>query len=111
MRNLQEFFCIVHRGPIEGDNYLCPHCKTFYCVKCATALKEKGVCREQARIVVPVGNYTEFYATANLRNWMSFYRLRSAPDAQWEIRKYAIVIGQILEQVWPESWDSLKKSL
>jgi len=38
----QKFICVVHKGPIEGDNYLCPNCQTFYCVKCAKALKEKG---------------------------------------------------------------------
>lgn len=82
-----------------------------HALKTYNALLEKGVCREQARLVVPVGNYTEFYATANLRNWMSFYRLRSAPDAQWEIRQYADCIGKLLGNLWPESWDSLRKSL
>ncbi len=38
----QQFICIVHKGPIIGANYLCPHCQTFYCVKCAKTLKEKG---------------------------------------------------------------------
>jgi len=38
----QAFNCVVHKGPIEGDNYLCPKCQTFYCVKCAMTLKEKG---------------------------------------------------------------------
>ncbi|MBN1801182.1 MAG: hypothetical protein JW891_06715 [Candidatus Lokiarchaeota archaeon] len=37
-----EYICIVHKGPIIGPNYLCPHCKTFYCLECANALKEKG---------------------------------------------------------------------
>ncbi len=37
-----EFTCIVHKGPIIGPNYLCPHCKTFYCLNCANMLKEKG---------------------------------------------------------------------
>lgn len=73
-------------------------------------LIQKGVCREQARLVVPVGNYTEFYATANLRNWMAFYKLRSAFDAQWEIRQYARCIGEILQEIWPDSWHSLKRS-
>ena len=72
-------------------------------------LQEKGVCREQARLVVPVGNYTEFYATGNLRNWIHFYHLRIAENAQWEIRQYARCIGEILEEVWPESWSVLKK--
>ena len=57
----------------------------------------KGVCREQARSIVPVGNYTEFYATANLRNWFGFYKLRIASDAQWEIRQYARCIDEIFE--------------
>lgn len=74
-------------------------------------LQEKGVCREQARSVVPVGNYTEFYATANLRNWMGFYKLRSASDAQWEIRKYAECISEIISEIWPVSWDALLKSM
>lgn len=70
-------------------------------------LLEKGVCREQARLVVPVGNYTQFYATANLRNWFAFYKLRNASDAQLEIRQYAKVIGEILKDIWPNSWSAL----
>ena len=38
----EKFLCIVHKGPIEGDNYLCPSCFTFYCVKCAKTLKKQG---------------------------------------------------------------------
>ena len=74
-------------------------------------LLEKGVCREQARLVVPVGNYTQFYATANLRNWFAFYKLRNASDAQLEIRQYAKVIGEILKDIWPNSWSALSRSL
>lgn len=74
-------------------------------------LLDKGVCREQARLIIPVGNYTEFYATANLRNWMNFYKLRIASDAQWEIRQYADCIGQLIKDLWPESWDALQSSL
>jgi len=37
----QKFTCIVHKGPIKGNLYLCPHCKTLYCEKCAKALEEK----------------------------------------------------------------------
>ncbi|KKP22600.1 MAG: Thymidylate synthase ThyX [candidate division TM6 bacterium GW2011_GWF2_28_16] len=73
-------------------------------------LLSMGVCREQARLIVPVGNYTEFYATANLRNWFAFYKLRIAQDAQWEIRQYAQSIGEILESIWPNSWSALKNS-
>jgi len=71
----------------------------------------KEVCREQARLVVPVGNYTEFYATANLRNWLGFYKSRISSNAQWEIRQYARCIGEIVDIVLPDSWDALKKNV
>ncbi|MFC1842758.1 FAD-dependent thymidylate synthase [Candidatus Dependentiae bacterium] len=74
-------------------------------------LLEKGVCREQARSIVPVGNYTQFYATANLRNWVGFYKLRIAQDAQWEIRQYAKCVGEFMQELWPDSWDAMQKSL
>ena len=70
-------------------------------------LLAKGVCREQARSIVPVGNYTEFYATANLRNWVHWYELRVAQDAQWEIRQYARCIGESLKELWPNSCSAL----
>jgi hypothetical protein len=38
----EKFVCVVHKGPIEGDNYLCPSCFTFYCLKCAKTLKKQG---------------------------------------------------------------------
>ncbi|MFC1841859.1 FAD-dependent thymidylate synthase [Candidatus Dependentiae bacterium] len=74
-------------------------------------LLEKGVCREQARLVVPVGNYTQFYATANLRNWIHFYNLRIAPDAQWEIRQYARCVGEFISDLWPNCWKAMQKDL
>lgn len=74
-------------------------------------LIDLGVCREQARIVVPVGNYSEMYATASLRNWFAFYTLRSDPHAQLEIRQFSDAIGKILSELWPDSWAALENSL
>ena len=37
----QKVICIVHKGPILGTSYICPHCQTFYCLKCASTLKQK----------------------------------------------------------------------
>lgn len=74
------------------------------------SLIELGVCREQARMVVPVGNYSEMYATANLRNWYQFWILRHSPDAQQEIRVYTEAIDEILTNIWPKSWGALKNS-
>lgn len=71
------------------------------------ALLKIGAARELARLAIPVGHYTEFYATANLRNWDGFCRLRCAPNAQYEIRQYAFAIEEALLQLWPASWGVL----
>lgn len=52
-------------------------------------LLAKGVAREQARGVLPVGQYTSFYMTVNLRSLLHFCSLRLHEGAQWEIQKYA----------------------
>lgn len=52
-------------------------------------LVERGVARELARAVLPVGAYTEFYWTVNARSLMNFVSLRAAETAQREIRRYA----------------------
>jgi len=70
-------------------------------------INEYSLAREQARCVVPVGNYTEFYATANLRNWAHFANLRCAEDAQMEIRCYANTISDILSKIYPNTWKTL----
>jgi len=100
-------------GEVEDQNGCTEILKNAYenSLEAYKKLLEKGICREQARLVVPVGNYTEFYATANLRNWVHFYKLRIAPDAQWEIRQYARCIGEFIKEIWPNSWNSLQKSL
>jgi thymidylate synthase (FAD) len=54
-----------------------------------TELVEKGVARELARSVLPVGAYTEFYWTVNARSLMNFISLRADETAQREIRRYA----------------------
>ena len=32
----------MHRGTIVGSVYICPHCQTIYCQKCARVLNEDG---------------------------------------------------------------------
>lgn len=74
-------------------------------------LLEIGVAREQARMVIPVGHMTEFYASANLLNWAKFCRLRCAKDAQVEIRELAEEVNKILLNLYPNSWKILTKDL
>lgn len=64
---------------------------------------EAGVAKEVARMVLPVGTYTQFYATANLRNWMNFLALRTDESALCEIRQAAAQVEQALHAVAPIS--------
>lgn len=65
-----------------------------------------GVAKEQARMVLPVAQYSEMYATVNLRNLFHFLELRMDSHAQFEIREYANSIFKILM-----SLDSIKWSM
>ena len=64
-------------------------------------LTEKGVARELARAVLPVGAYTEFYWTVNARALMNFLSLRNAETAQREIRRYAEACEAFLREYMP----------
>jgi thymidylate synthase (FAD) len=64
-------------------------------------LLEMGVCREQARSVLPMGQYTEAFVTANLGDWMLFLRRRMDSHAQMEIQVYANAIYEVLSELFP----------
>ena len=65
------------------------------------ALLDAGVCREQARGVLPQNLYTEYYGTANLNNLLKFIDLRTHKGAQAEIQEVALAVLQICESLWP----------
>jgi thymidylate synthase (FAD) len=66
-------------------------------------LLASGVCREQARGVLPQNMYTEYYATVNLNNLLKFIDLRTHAGAQWEIQKLALGMLDIAKTLWPEA--------
>ena len=65
------------------------------------ALLDAGVCREQARGVLPQNMYTEYYASANLSNILKFIDLRTHEGAQLEIRNLAEGMLKILSDLYP----------
>ena len=66
-------------------------------------LIEAGVCREQARGVLPQNLYTEYYGTVNLSNLLKFIDLRTHEGAQWEIQKAAEACLEIATGLFPET--------
>ena len=64
-------------------------------------LTSLGICREQARMVLPQNMYTEYYGTTNLNNLLKFIDLRTHMGAQWEIQKVAEACLEIATDLWP----------
>lgn len=72
-------------------------------------LIKHGVSREQARMILPVNLYTEYYGTVNLNNLLKFIDLRLDSHAQWEIQQVASACLNIATGLWPEAvnaWNS-----
>ncbi len=67
-------------------------------------LLSNGVANEIARVVLPVGLYTQWYWTVNLRALLNFLNLRNADNAQWEIREYAKALERIVAEVVPVTY-------
>lgn len=75
------------------------------------SLLQLGVAREQARSVLPVGAYTEFYATASIRSVLHFLEQRLHPHAQREIRHLAELVLRDTKQKFPHTilaWEDLR---
>ncbi len=66
-------------------------------------LMKNGVCREQARGVLPQNLYSEYYGTVNLNNLLKFVELRVHEGAQWEIQQVARACLEIAKEIWPET--------
>ena len=73
-------------------------------------LLNNGVCREQARGVLPQNLYTEYYGTVNLNNLIKFISLRTHEGAQQEIRVVAEACKKIATDLWPVAMKSLQAS-
>jgi thymidylate synthase (FAD) len=84
-----------------------PPASEIYREHCAHSLRlfnelvSKGVCREQARGVLPQTLYTEYYGTVNLNNLIKFVSLRIHDGAQWEIVQVAKACLEIAKDLFP----------
>lgn len=67
---------------------------------------EAGIAKEVARNVLPVGLFTQFYATANPRNVMQFLTLRNDSHALAEIRDVAVQMEGHLANAMPMTYNA-----
>ena len=70
-----------------------------------------GFPKELARTHLTVSRYSRMRATGNLRGWLAFLTLRMAPGAQHEIRMYANVVGSLIEEAFPRTWELFAEKL
>lgn len=96
-------------GPVlwgeEGERYY-----TNYLEACVHTYKEmlaRGICPEQARMVLPQSMYTSYYVTGSLAAWARAYKQRIDENAQKEIRDLAEQWDTIIRPLFPVSWDAL----
>ena len=69
-----------------------------------------GMAKEQARIILPLNQYTEGYWTASFQAIVNFIELRDEKTSQWEIQEYAKVMKELMYEVYPkttEIWSKL----
>ncbi|MDE3270367.1 MAG: FAD-dependent thymidylate synthase [Pseudomonadota bacterium] len=70
-------------------------------------LLELGVCREQARMVLPVSFMNTLIWTASLEAVVNFIKLRDHANAQQEIRNLALAIKELVLPICPVSVSAL----
>ena len=80
------------------------------CLMLYGKMLDAGVCREQARGVLPQNMYTEYYGTVNLSNLLKFIDLRTHDGAQWEIQKAAEACLDIVEELWPVAVSAYRRA-
>ncbi len=102
-------------NPVVWDNNDCDISSEIYKKHCHNSLClyeqmiEEGVCREQARGVLPQSMYTQYWMTANLNNLLKFLDLRLDSHAQWEIKKVAEAMQEIMIDLWPITMQTYKE--
>ncbi len=83
--------------------------KTYECLDTFNNLLEAGVCREQARMILPQNLYTEYYGTVNCSNLLKFIDLRTHEGAQYEIQVVAKACLEIASDLWPTTVESYRR--
>lgn len=69
-------------------------------------LLKEDVARETARIGLPLSTYTVAIWKIDLHNLLHFLALRLHSHAQFEIRRYAQAIAEIVEAKFPITWEA-----
>lgn len=69
---------------------------------------ERGIAKEQARFLLPLGTKTKLYMKGNVRSWIHYLLLRSANGTQKEHQEIA---QAIIDQVFVPNFPDVSKAL
>ena len=114
-KQARELMISTHDGRELSDAEANIELMEDHCVEAFNLYKillKRGVPREIARLVLPVGTYTRFFGTANLRSILNFLDLRLHRHAQYEVRVYGEVILDIIRHIVPVTighWNILRE--
>lgn len=107
--DLKEFkSTLVPSQPLYADEALRWHHRR--CLDLFNTLLEKGVCREQARGVLPQNLYTTYIGSVNLNNLLKFVALRDHEGAQWEIQQMARACLTLAQEYFPHTINSYREN-
>ncbi len=73
-------------------------------------LLHRGVCPEQARMVLPQSMVTEWYWSGSLDAFADMCNLRCKPDTQYETQVIAGHIDTEMAKLFPVSWEALREN-
>lgn len=68
---------------------------------------QQGVCAEQARMILPVNVFTEWWWSGSLDAFADMCKLRCKSDTQYETRIVADEISSEVRKLFPVSWAAL----
>ena len=77
------------------------------CLADYTYAIEEGMCPEQARFLLPQGAMVSWIWTGNVASFARFYNQRTEAHAQQEIQELAQLVGNVIEPLFPTSWQAL----
>ena len=94
-------------GPMMVDDYQQALSKSKWTYE---QLLRRGVCPEQARMVLPQSMMTEWYWSGTLYAFARVCNLRCKDDAQLETQLVAYQIDELAKDIFPVSWKALRNA-
>ena len=69
-------------------------------------LLSKGVAKECARSILPLGTPTRLYMSGTIRSWIHYIQIRAGVETQLEHRLIAEAVKDIFEQQLPSVYEA-----